>query len=417
MTLPATPMNGPTSTDLFTNPDRFADMSAWRAELLDLHAEGPVHRIEADGFDPIWAVIGHDELKSIERRHQQFINAPGSVLVDRHTRQARTEQTVRTLVELDEPDHAKYRNLTADWFKPASIKRMAARLDELSVRALERLESSGGVADFYEDIARSYPLQVILAILGLPEDDYPLVFRLTQELFGGQDPDIAPSAATHQARIDLMGRFMEYFGALIDDRQRSPRDDLATLIANAEIDGAPMPHGDKVGYFIIVATAGHDTTAAAMSGGLRALAEHPDQLEHVRQHPELIPNAVEEMLRWTSPVRHFMRTSRGTNDVAGVEIADGDWVYLSYLGANLDPRVFDDPLRFDVTRTNAGQNVSFGHGVHFCLGAQLARMELRSLFSQLVPRLHSLRVAGPAPTTRSTFVGGQKALPIAYELT
>jgi cytochrome P450 len=404
------------STDLFTNPDRFADMEGWRAEARDLHAKGPVHRIEVDGFDPIWAVIGHDELKTIERRHQQFTNAPKSVLADRQERREH-QQSVRTLVELDEPDHAKYRNLTADWFKPASIKRMAARLEELSVQALERLEESGGAVDFYEDVARSYPLQVILAILGLPEDDYPLVFRLTQELFGGQDPDVTSQASSDEARMDLMGRFTEYFGALIADRQASPRDDLATLIANAEIDGVPMPQADKVGYFIIVATAGHDTTAAAMSGGLRALAEHPDQLDHIRENPELIPNAVEEMLRWTSPVRHFMRTSRGTNEVAGVEMHDGDWVYLSYLGANLDPRVFDDPLRFDVTRANAGQNVAFGHGVHFCLGAQLARMELRSLFSHLVPRLASLRLAGPAPTTRSTFVGGQKALPIAYELT
>src|SRR5258706_6448995 len=167
----------------------------------------------------------------------------------------------------------------------------------------------------------------------------------------------------------------------------------------------------------ITATPAHDPTAAPMSGGLRALAEHPDQLRLLQADPELLPNAVDEMIRWTAPVRHFMRTAQVDTEVAGVAIAKGDWLYLSYLAGNLDPVVFDDPLRFDITRHNADRHIAFGYGIHFCLGAQLARVELRSLFGQLVPRLESLELAGEPQTAKTTFVGGHKTVPIRYSLT
>jgi cytochrome P450 len=167
---------------------------------------------------------------------------------------------------------------------------------------------------------------------------------------------------------------------------------------------------------VIIATAGHDTTAAAMAGGLRALAENPEQVRLVQQDPELLPNAVEEMIRWTAPVRHFMRTAQVDTEVAGVPIAKGDWLYLSYLAGNLDPSVFEDPLRFDVARPNADRQIAFGYGIHFCLGAQLARMELRSLFGHLIPRLESLELAGEPQSAKTTFVGGHKTVPIRYTL-
>jgi cytochrome P450 len=172
-----------------------------------------------------------------------------------------------------------------------------------------------------------------------------------------------------------------------------------------------------MGYYVIIATAGHDTTAAAMAGGLRALAENPDQLRLLRDNLDLLPNAVDEMIRWTAPVRHFMRTAQVDTEIAGVEIAKGDWLYLSYLAGNLDPAVFESPLRFDVSRHNADRHIAFGYGIHFCLGAQLARMELRSLFTQLVPRLESLELAGEPQTAKTTFVGGHKTVPIRYSLT
>ncbi|HEV7526480.1 MAG TPA: cytochrome P450, partial [Acidimicrobiia bacterium] len=392
---------------------------AWRREAVELHARGPIHRIEQPGYQPFWAVIGHDAVLDIERRPDDFTNGPIPILGSDKQLEMRAAggAEIRTLIHMDEPDHAKYRKLTNDWFKPASIRRLTERLDELSRQAVDKLEALGGEADFYRDIALAYPLQVILSILGLPEADYPRMIKLTQEMFGAEDPDLQRSVLSPEQVVEVVTDFYQYFSALTADRQAHPTADLATLIANGTIDDAPMPDLEKMGYYVIIATAGHDTTAAAMAGGLRALAEHPDQLQLLRRDPDLLANAVDEMIRWTAPVRHFMRTAQVDTEVAGVEIAKGDWLYLSYLAGNLDPAVFDDPLRFDISRHNADRHIAFGYGIHFCLGAQLARVELRSLFGQLVPRLESLELAGEPQTAKTTFVGGHKSVPIRYSLT
>jgi cytochrome P450 len=405
-------------TDLFTNAHRYGDLDAWRREAVELHARGPIHRIDQPGYQPFWAVIGHDAVLDIERRPEEFTNAPIPILGsdEQLSIRARDGAGIRTLIHMDEPDHGKYRKLTNDWFKPASIRRLTDRLDELSRQAVDRLEALGGEADFYKDIALAYPLQVILSILGLPEADYPRMIKLTQEMFGAEDPDLRRDVLSPEEMVAVVTDFYRYFTDLTADRQAHPTDDLATLIANGIIDDAPMPDLEKMGYYVIIATAGHDTTAAAMAGGLRALAEHPDQLRLLQRDPELLPNAVDEMIRWTAPVRHFMRTAQVDTEVAGVEIGKGDWLYLSYLAGNLDPAVFDDPLRFDVTRHNADRHIAFGYGIHFCLGAQLARVELRSLFGQLVPRLQSLELSGEPQTAKTTFVGGHKTVPIRYTL-
>jgi cytochrome P450 len=406
------------NTDLFTNPDRFADMGDWRREALELHSLGPVHRISQPGLQPFVAIIGNEEVRDIERRSAEFTNEPLAVLETDESLEIRRSHGVdiRTLIHMDDPDHGRYRKLTSDWFKPASLRRLTDRIEELSNRALSKLESLGGTAEFYADVAVEFPLQVILSILGLPNEDYPRMYRLTQELFGAQDPDLRREVAEPEEMLEVLLDFYQYFTVLTEDRQAHPSDDLATLIANAEIDGEPIPLLEKMGYYVIIATAGHDTTAAAMAGGMHALAENPAQLELLRGRPDLLTNAVEEMIRWTSPVRHFMRTARVETEIAGTKIEEGDWLYLSYTAANLDPSVFDEPLRFSIDRPNADQHVAFGYGVHFCLGAQMARMELRSLFGLLVPRFESLGLSGPPRTARTTFVGGHKSVPISYEL-
>jgi cytochrome P450 len=409
-------------TDLFTNPHRYGDLDAWRREAVELHAGGPIHRIDEPGYKPFWAVIGHDAVMDVERRPDEFTNAPIPVLANEEA-MARMQAggggagAIRTLIHMDEPDHNKYRKLTSDWFKPASVRSLIPRLDDLSRQAVDKLEALGGEADFYKDIALAFPLQVILSILGLPEADYPKMTQLTQELFGAEDPDLQRAELTPEEMMQVVMDFYQYFADLTADRQANPTDDLATLIANGTIDDAPMPDLEKMGYYVIIATAGHDTTAAAMAGGLRALAENPDQLKALQTDMDLLPNAVDEMIRYTAPVRHFMRTAQADTEVGGVKIAKGDWLYLSYLAGNMDPAVFDNPLRFDVARPNADKHIAFGYGIHFCLGAQLARVELRSLFGHLVPRLETLELAGVPTTAKTTFVGGHKSVPIRYSLT
>jgi cytochrome P450 len=405
-------------TDLFTNHLRFADLDDWHREADELRSEGVVPRIDrsADDFPPFWAVLGLEEVLAVERQPALFTNEPLAVLGRRSdiAAQEASGARIRSLVQMDAPDHPKYRRLTADWFKPSSLNRLQGRLDELSEEALARMEAADGSCDFSKDVAVWYPLAVILAILGLPEEDYPRMLKLTQELFGASDDDLGRGGT--QGLIETILDYFRYFGELTADRRAHPTEDLASLIANGRIDGEPLPDLELMSYYVIIAAAGHDTTSSAMTGGLQALVQHPEQLRRLQQDPSLLPTAVDEMIRWVSPVRHFMRTARADTELAGTPIAEGDLVYLSYLAANRDPRVFEDPHAFDVGRANADRHVAFGFGAHFCLGAQLARMEMRSLFRHLLPRLEWVEAAGPAASMRTTFVGGTKTLPIRYRL-
>ncbi|MEY3806250.1 MAG: hypothetical protein RIR69_1062 [Actinomycetota bacterium] len=404
------------ATSLFTNPQTWGDMDSWEQAAIDLHASGPLHRIEVPGFAPFWAVIGHSAVLEVERHANIFHNAPRPVLASIAQEEGSTAQFT-TLIHMDGQEHFDHRRLTVDWFKPATISTLQPRLDDLSQRTVQKMRDLGGTCDFATDVALAYPLQVILEILGLPESDYPLMLKLTQQLFGQEDPDIRSKLDdTPEARMQVIVDFFTYFRSLTENRRAVPTDDLATLIANGTINGEPLSEASALGYYIIIATAGHDTTSNAMSTGIELLAQHPDQLEKVQRQPELLTNAIEEIIRIASPVRHFMRTATQDAEVAGQKIKEGERLYLSYKAANLDPTVFDNPRVFDVERPNANKNVSFGYGVHFCLGAQLARNEIRSLFGHLIPRLTHLELAGPTTSWKTTFVGGPKNVPITYAL-
>ena len=407
----------PAPNDIFSDNHRWGDLDDWNRTALALHAEGGIHRIEREGFRPFWAVIDHAAVLDVERQPDLFTNGPEPVLATNAQIEGR-QAVIKSLIHMDAPDHGKYRKVIADWFKPRTVGRLEPRLDELSAKAIAKLESAGGEIDFAVEVALPYPLEVILAILGLPESDYPRMLMLTQQLFGQEDPDLQRGEVSPEVQAQVIGDFNAYFSQLTASRRAESTDDLASAIANGEIDGRTLPDLETMGLYIIAATAGHDTTSSAMAGGLQALIEHPDQLAKLQSAPdELMVNAVEEMLRWTAPVRHFMRTAQADTEILGQEIAEGEWVYLSYKAANLDPNVFDDPLRFDIERDNAARQISFGYGVHFCLGAQLARLELRNLFAHVLPRLATVELAGDPATMKTTFVGGHKSLPIRYSLT
>jgi cytochrome P450 len=260
-------------------------------------------------------------------------------------------------------------------------------------------------------VALHFPLYVIMSILGLPEEDYPRILKLTQEVFGASDPELGRGDDVTSVLVD----FFNYFQALTVGRRAEPTEDLASAIANAEIDGARMGDLEAAGYYVIIATAGHDTTSASIAGGLHALLQFPEQLERLRADPSLVPTAVEEMIRWVSPVKQFMRTAAVDHEIRGVRIPAGESVLLSFPSANRDEEVFADPEWFDVGR-DPNRHLAFGFGAHFCLGAQLARLEGRAFFSELMPRLRSVELAGPPAYMETLFVGGPKHLPISFEL-
>jgi cytochrome P450 len=405
------------STDCFTSPQRFGDLAGWHAEIDGLRTISPVHRIDrsADGFRPFWAVLTHRDVMDVERRSTVFTNGPDVVMFPEDVIQTQkaSGSSIETLVNMDGHRHVTYRSLTTDEFKPSSLHRLQPRLDALANELLDRMRTADGSCDFATDIAVWFPLAVILELFGLPTDDYPTILGFAQRLFSAEDKSMVEEDVSFNT---VMADLVRYLSALTADRRQHPRDDLASLIANATIDGKPLPTGATIGYYVTLATAGHDTTSGAMAVGMEQLARHPHQLQLLQKRPDLIPNAVEEMIRYATPVRHFMRTAQQHTQIAGIDIQEGDWVYLSYLAANRDPAIFADPHRFDIERHNADRNIAFGFGPHFCLGAQLARMELRTAFSHLIPRLRTLSLAGEAQRPHTTFVGGLRSLPINYQL-
>lgn len=406
----------PAADDIFTDQHRWGDLDEWNRTALALHEQAGIHRVEAEGFAPFWAVIDHQGVLDVERQPELFTNLPRVVLESEEAYAARLGET-KTLIRMDAPEHTKYRRLTSEWFRPASVGRLNERLTQLSLSAVQTLEARGGECDFATEIAQPYPLQAILEVFGMPREDFGRMQTWTQELFFPDDPDLQREPSSPETRVQILNDVFAYYSELTAARRAHPTGDLASEIANGLIDGEPLPDRETFGYYLLITTAGHETTSSAMAGGMHALVEHPDQLDRLKANHELMTKAVEEILRWTAPVRHFMRTAQQDTELLGRKIKAGDWVYLSYKAANLDPKVFDDPLRFDIERANADRQISFGFGPHFCLGAQLARNELRSLFSHVLPRFASVELAGDPATMKTTFVGGYKTLPLRYTLT
>ncbi|MFN8090612.1 MAG: cytochrome P450, partial [Mycobacterium sp.] len=301
-----------------------------------------------------------------------------------------------------------------DWFRPKAMRDLKIRVDELAKQYVDRMVATGPECDFVQEVAVNYPLYVVLSLLGLPESDFPRMLKLTQEMFGGDDAEFQRGNSTEDILAVLVD-FFQYFSALTASRRAHPTADLASAIANAKINGEPLSDVDTASYYVIVASAGHDTTSAAISGGLLALLENPAELARLSADMGLMGTAVEEMIRWVVPVKEFMRTAQADTIIRGERIAKGESVLLSYVSANRDDEVFADPFRFDVGR-EPNKHLSFGYGVHFCLGAALARMEIRSFFTELVPRIKSIELAGDPEFIATTFVGGLKHLPIRYSL-
>ena len=404
---------------IFTDPNRYLDIDSWHRTAAWLRRNDPVHRVEVEGFDPFYALTRLADIIEIERLPDQFLNTMYPVLSTRADSDKIRDGggTLKTLIHMDGPEHHSHRAVTNDWFKPNNIrKRIEGRLVELSRKYVDRMMEMGGECDFAMDIARFFPLQVIMSILGVPEADEPLMLQCTQALLSADDPDLRAGGSRAESINASVQKFAAYFENVTAARRVEPIGDLASTIANGTIDGQPLEDLQTFGYYVIVATAGHDTTSSSLAGGLRALIDNPDQLQLLKRDPKLIDNAADEMIRWVTPVRHFLRHAQQDYTLRTTKIRAGEIVLMSYLSANRDESAFADPFRFDVTRANAREHLAFGIGTHFCLGAHLARMELRAFFRELLPRLDSIEFAGASDDIPSTFVGGPKHVPIRYRL-
>jgi cytochrome P450 len=399
---------------LLADPKAYTDELAMHRALAHLRAEAPVSWVDVPGYAPFWVITKHADIMAIERANDVFTNSPRPVLTTVEGDAQQAAMGISTLIHMDDPRHRVVRAVGADWFRPKAMRALKIRVDELAATFVDRMVDAGGECDFVQAVAVNFPLYVIMSLFGLPESDFPRILKYTQELFGSDDEELQRGTTMEERGLALFEMF-SYFNDVTASRRQTPTEDLASAIANARIDGEPLSDIDTVSYYLIIATAGHDTTSATISGGLQALIENPDQLQRLRDDPGLMGLATEEMIRWVTPVKEFMRTAQEDTMIRDVSIRAGESVLLSYPSGNRDEDVFTEPFRFDVGR-DPNKHVAFGYGVHFCLGAALARMEVNSFFSALVPRLRSIELTGRPEHTATVFVGGLKHLPIRYEL-
>ncbi len=410
-------MSIPTMDDaakVLADPKAYTDEAGLHAALTHLRAHAPVSWVEVADYAPFWAITKHADIMEIERANDVFTNSPRPVLVTREGDEQQAAVGIKTLIHMDDPQHRDFRAIGANWFRPKAMRALKERADELAVQFVDKMAAEGPECDFVQQVAVNYPLYMIMTLLGVPEADFTSMLRWTQELFGSDDEELQRGKGKEEQMMALLEMF-QYFTELTAKRREHPTDDLASTIANARINGEPLSDIETVSYYAILAAAGHDTSSASISGGMHALIAYPDQLARLRDDPALMPLAVEEMIRWTTPVKEFMRTAQRDYEIRGVRIAAGDAVLLSYVSANRDDEVFDEPFRFDIGR-NPNKHIAFGYGVHFCLGAALARLEVNSFFSALLPRLKSVELTGTPAHIATTFVGGLKHLPIRYRV-
>ena len=410
--------SSPDLDNAIVDPASWADEQGIHAQLAWLRQNDPVRLLSPEGYEPFWSITRYNDIKSIEQNKRIFINDPRPTLAPTMTNEFVQQMTgrkhlVRSLVQMDDPDHMKYRMLTQSWFMGSNLRKLQSRIDELARHYVDRLAMLGGECDFVKDVAVWYPLRVIMSILGVPVEDEPLMMKLTQELFGSSDPDNQRSFELSDF-MQVVTDFEDYFAELTRSRRANPRDDIASVIANGKIDGEPIPDHETNGYYMIVATAGHDTTSSSTAGGLLALLENPREMAKLRDNPEArLPTAIEEMIRWVTPVRHFMRTATEDYDLHGTTIGKDESVILWYPSANRDESIFDAPFEFRIDRKEA-KHLAFGFGAHVCLGQHLARMEMAALYKELLARVEHIELAGEPRYVQSTFVGGLKSLPIRY---
>jgi cytochrome P450 len=383
-----------------------------------LRREDPIHWSEKGVLNPYWAVTRHADILWISKQPERFHNGPRLAVFPEFAPPDPDERALQHLLNMDPPDHARFRKLASHRFTPRGLERMRLDIETITRDLLDAMMGDGGVreGDFVQLLSAPLPLQVLAELLGVPREMWPTMFDWTNRVIGSTDPEYqnetgSPLETFQDARIQLFA----YFAEMTRQRQANPTDDIVSVIANAKLDGASLPDRELLSYYFLLVVAGNETTRNAMTGGLLALLEHPAEWERLRRDPTLIDAAVEEVVRWTTPVIQFCRTPVEDVEIRGKRIRAGENLCLFYPSANRDEEVFDDPFAFRIDRT-PNRHIAFGIGEHFCLGANLARLELRVMFRHLVARLAECELTGPPERLRSSFVGGIKRMPIRYRI-
>ena len=417
-----------------TDADRYRDYGYPWAEWDLLRREAPVYWYQRPGFEPFWAITKHSDIRYISAHPELFSNT--QMLRLNTARKLGNAQKQRTdssnftggnpgdppdFIYMDPPEHRQHRGLVARHFTPRMMKMLEDHFAEMAENYVsdfadriiagftERGERSA--VDLVHELSAKLPVAAICDMGGVPEEDWDKIFEWTEVLVGADDPEFRlPGETPSQASRRISTEWFHYNAELIAQRQRDGLgDDLLSDLLRAEVDGRKLSPAEVHGYFVLLLAAGNETTRNSISGGVKALLDHPDQLEDLVAHPDLVPSAVEEILRWTSIVIQFQRTAVEDVELRGQRIRKGESVVLWYPSANRDEDVFEDPYRFDIRREPNDHFAFGGYGEHFCLGANLARWEMRSIFHALLPILPNLQLAAdPEYVIGFLHVGGIK---------
>lgn len=400
--------------------DRLHRAFAW------LRAHAPLGYARPDGFEGFWVVTRQADIKAFARRPKLFRNGEQSVSMMSLKEQAAIRAFTggdalpyRHMLVMDAPDHPKYRLLTSDQFAPRNLTGMVAKIRQIARGYIDKMAALGGECDFATEISHRYPLSVVMSLLGVPPEDDPLMLRITHDLTGAgtvvsESGHVTRHSSTAgSAVVEAAAEFDAYFERLMAKRRDDPRDDLVSQIANARIDGQPIPAMEATSYCLVLATAGHDTTAMTTAGAVELMARNPDETRKLRADLSLIPAMIEEANRIVAPSKITMRTVENDVEFQGRALRAGERVGLAWASANRDESIYDDPDRFRIDRPPSTL-FSFGTGVHACLGQHLARLEMRIFFEEFFARIDDVELAGETAAAASHMMSGPKVVPIRY---
>ena len=389
------------------DPDGFAEgvPHHW---FRRLRAEDPVHFQPERRGPGFWCITKYEDLKTVSRDPATFSSARGGTNIH-DLPPERLERARSIMLNMDPPMHVKLRRLVRHGFTPAMAEKQAGHIRELARAIVDRV-APRGECEFVSEVAAELPLQVICEMMGVPLEDRSLIYDLSNRLVGFDDPEFGTSMDdSEQAAAEVYF----YAGRLAERYRDAPADNLTSVLAHGEIDGEKLTELEFSLFFLLLVVAGNETTRTVTTNGMHLLIEHPDVLRRLAADPSRIPAAVEEILRYEPAVISFRRTATRDVELRGKTIREGDKVVMWYPSANRDEEVFADGDRFDVDRS-PNEHLAFGIGQHFCLGANLARLELRIIFDEIARRLREPELAGPVRRLRSNFVNGVKEMRIRF---
>jgi cholest-4-en-3-one 26-monooxygenase len=401
----------PNTLDI-VSPDKYQREGYPHTEWTWLRKNAPVFWYDRPEFDPFWAITKHADIVEIGKNPTDFIIQPRLAVFAKINEPP--EDPARHLLNMDPPDHGKYRRVVAKWFTPRTVQVWRPKVEKLTREILDEAAEKSEL-DFVSEVSAPITIAVIALMLGVPERDWNLLFRWTNEIIASEDPEYRGDRTPRETGDAARGELFKYFAALSEERKAKPQDDILSVVVSGTVDGEPLPVFELLSYYFLLVVAGNETTRNAMTGGVQQLIDNPGELEKLRANPALVDGLVEETVRWVTPVNQFTRTATRDVQVRDQLVEKGQSVCLFYASGNRDEEIFEDPFAFRIDR-QPNDHIGFGRGEHVCLGAHLARLELRALFAELRERLVSIERTGPVDRIYSSFIGGIKRAPIRWEV-